>query len=254
MRALLCLALASAACARRETPATPPPARWMIARRDVTATDDAGVRLRRGFGVELREARGPIARSSAGHWFRLAELEPATPLPSAPAPLPAAAPRPLEVGVDERWVDVDTAAQRLTVWRGDRPERAFRVSTGVGAAGEPYATPPGTFRIYAKLRSATMASPPPVAGQSDAHPYRFEGVPDVQYFHREIALHGAYWHRRFGERLSHGCVNLAPADAAWLFDVTAPHLGDSERERASDASDAGAPAVGRKLGTLVRVR
>ncbi|MFM6312537.1 MAG: L,D-transpeptidase, partial [Dolichospermum sp.] len=28
---------------------------------------------------------------------------------------------------------------------------------------------------------------------------------------------GAYWHRRFGTRISHGCVNLKPNEAKWLF-------------------------------------
>ena len=79
----------------------------------------------------------------------------------------------------------------------------------------------------------------------EAHAYRFEGVPDVQFFDREIALHGAYWHRRFGERVSHGCVNLAPPDAAWLFRFTAPALLPSEREHAVHEPE---------HGTVVRVR
>ena len=47
-------------------------------------------------------------------------------------------------------------------------------------------------------------------------------VPYVQYFHKSYALHGAYWHDAFGKVRSHGCVNLAPADAAWLFEWTDP--------------------------------
>jgi hypothetical protein len=33
----------------------------------------------------------------------------------------------------------------------------------------------------------------------------------------EIALHGAYWHDRFGYKHSHGCVNLPPLDAEWVY-------------------------------------
>jgi hypothetical protein len=29
--------------------------------------------------------------------------------------------------------------------------------------------------------------------------------------------HTAYWHDQFGTRRSHGCVNLAPRDARWLY-------------------------------------
>ena len=57
----------------------------------------------------------------------------------------------------------------------------------------------------------------------DAH-YSLEDVPYVQFFDKAVALHGAYWHRDFGHMKSHGCVNLAPLDARWLFDFTGPHL------------------------------
>ncbi|KYF53088.1 hypothetical protein BE08_00505 [Sorangium cellulosum] len=47
-------------------------------------------------------------------------------------------------------------------------------------------------------------------------------MPYTQYFHEGYALHGAYWHDEFGKARSHGCINLAPADAAWLFEWTEP--------------------------------
>ncbi|MFO0173853.1 MAG: L,D-transpeptidase, partial [Aphanizomenon sp.] len=28
---------------------------------------------------------------------------------------------------------------------------------------------------------------------------------------------GAYWHNKFGTPVSHGCVNLSPPHAKWLF-------------------------------------
>jgi hypothetical protein len=33
-----------------------------------------------------------------------------------------------------------------------------------------------------------------------------------------------YWHDRFGSPASHGCINLALADARWLFDWSPPKL------------------------------
>jgi len=44
----------------------------------------------------------------------------------------------------------------------------------------------------------------------------------VQYFHESYALHAAFWHDDFGRVRSHGCVNLPPVDAAWLFEWTDP--------------------------------
>jgi hypothetical protein len=49
-------------------------------------------------------------------------------------------------------------------------------------------------------------------------------VPHALFFGGETALHGANWHDRFGTPVSHGCVNLAPADAAWLFRWAPPEL------------------------------
>ena len=37
------------------------------------------------------------------------------------------------------------------------------------------------------------------------------------FFYRGYAIHGTYWHDSFGHPMSHGCVNLTEADAAWLY-------------------------------------
>ncbi|MGA9378208.1 MAG: L,D-transpeptidase, partial [Phormidium sp.] len=47
--------------------------------------------------------------------------------------------------------------------------------------------------------------------------YDVPNVPHTMYFHRGYAIHGAYWHNRFGTPVSHGCINVAPNHAAWLF-------------------------------------
>ena len=54
--------------------------------------------------------------------------------------------------------------------------------------------------------------------------FELRDVPYVQYFEDGYALHGAYWHDRFGTPKSHGCINLSPANAAWYYDVV--HVGD----------------------------
>jgi lipoprotein-anchoring transpeptidase ErfK/SrfK len=40
------------------------------------------------------------------------------------------------------------------------------------------------------------------------------------YINGGVALHGTYWHNRFGTgaRLSHGCINLPLRAASWLYD------------------------------------
>jgi lipoprotein-anchoring transpeptidase ErfK/SrfK len=102
-----------------------------------------------------------------------------------------------------RWIEVVLSSQRTIAWQGDRQARAMVVSTGISR----YPTPPGRFRVYAKYPSVTMSGPG----------YHLPGVPDTMFFHRGYAIHGTYWHENFGQPMSHGCVNLTKADAAWLY-------------------------------------
>jgi len=156
---------------------------------------------------------------------------------------PALSPLPEGVGESERWIDVDTSTQTLVAYEGTKPVYATVVSTG--RIGTP--TPKGTFRIWVKLRSSTMSNVDSLAASSteEATPYSIEDVPWVQYFSNGVALHGAFWHRKFGSVHSHGCVNMSPLDAMQLFDWTLPRL-----PRGWDASF----PTSAEPATLVRVR
>ncbi len=110
-----------------------------------------------------------------------------------------------------RWIEIELAEQTLTVYENHRLVFATMVSTGV----EPYWTRPGLFQIYQKKEAETMRGAF-AADRSDF--YYLEDVPWTMYFDEARALHGAYWHAFFGYPTSHGCVNLSPGDAHWLFD------------------------------------
>jgi lipoprotein-anchoring transpeptidase ErfK/SrfK len=75
--------------------------------------------------------------------------------------------------------------------------------------------------------------------------YYLERVPWVMYFDKGRALHGEYWHDRLGFKRSHGCVNLAPLDARWLFNWapkdTAVWVYDPSGQTPVDAEGEGAP-------------
>jgi lipoprotein-anchoring transpeptidase ErfK/SrfK len=135
----------------------------------------------------------------------------------------------------ERWIDVDTQTQTLAVYDGDQARFVTLVSTGSGRPGTRFVTPKGLYRINYKVPTATMDNVDEPRTRDRVAPYSFEEVPWVQYFHKELALHGAYWHQRFGHAVSHGCVNLTPADAQRVYGLT----------RASTPAYA---------GTMVRVR
>ena len=56
-------------------------------------------------------------------------------------------------------------------------------------------------------------------GTQTANTYEVSDVPHVMYINYEAeALHGAYWHNNFGQKMSHGCVNQPLDVAAFMFD------------------------------------
>ena len=119
----------------------------------------------------------------------------------------------------KRWIDISIKKQLLVAYEGRRPAYATLVSTGIAGMGDPeksHSTVRGVFMIHSKHVSATMD------GDEATDSYDLRDVPYIQYFFEGYALHGAFWHDDFGKPRSHGCVNLSPVDAAWLFEWTDP--------------------------------
>jgi lipoprotein-anchoring transpeptidase ErfK/SrfK len=53
--------------------------------------------------------------------------------------------------------------------------------------------------------------------------YELPGVPWVSYFTSTgVAFHGTYWHSDYGRPQSHGCINMRPEEAKWLFRWSTP--------------------------------
>ena len=128
----------------------------------------------------------------------------------APATQPApAAPRPRSFG-GAKSIIVNLSDQWMYAYEGGNQVYDAPVSTG----RDGMQTPTGTFSIYAKLKVQTMD------GVLDGEKWVVPNVPNVMYINGGVALHGTYWHNRFGTgaRLSHGCVNLPLRAAGWLFD------------------------------------
>ena len=125
-------------------------------------------------------------------------------------------PRPEGVGPGEKWIEVNLYEQTLAAYEGDRMVYATLVSSGLPW----WKTETGLFRIWTKVKMGKMSGRD---GYADY--YYLEDVPWTMYFHNAFALHAAYWHDRFGFPHSHGCVNLSPQDARWLFDWATPTTG-----------------------------
>ncbi|MCA9580324.1 MAG: L,D-transpeptidase [Myxococcales bacterium] len=130
-----------------------------------------------------------------------------------------ASPRPSGVGPEERWVDVNLSQQTLVAYEGDRPVYATLISSG--RPRKDLRTPTGEFRLWVKLAHQDMDD---LEREDVESNYAVEGVPWVQFFKGAYGFHAAFWHDDFGQPRSHGCINLSPRDARWLFDFTAPTL------------------------------
>ncbi len=124
-----------------------------------------------------------------------------------PAPLPAG------LQTDERWVDISLSEQVAVAYVGEVPLFATLISTGKGT------TPPGSFFIYRKYLTQTMANL-----RGSASQYDFREVPYAQFFNGRIGLHAVLWHDQLGFPVSHGCVNMSPTAAEQFFSFTKPEM------------------------------
>ena len=158
---------------------------------------------------EVEVGGRPYLVTAEGLYVRRSDLRMAVP-----------ATRPEQVQPWERWIDVDLERQLLVAYEGDAPVYATLISSGRrGTAEESFATPTGIYRITAKHVSSSMDGNTASDGR-----YSIQDVPWAMFFSGNYALHGAFWHQKFGERRSHGCINLGPTDARWLFFWTTPFL------------------------------
>ena len=120
-------------------------------------------------------------------------------------------PTPPEGVTNGRWIEINLYEQTLAVY--DQAQLVFATLVATGA--EPYYTRPGTFTIYKRLEATPMRG----AFEADRSDfYYLEDVPYTMYYDQARALHAAYWRTRFGFAQSHGCVNLSPGDARWLYE------------------------------------
>jgi lipoprotein-anchoring transpeptidase ErfK/SrfK len=60
-------------------------------------------------------------------------------------------------------------------------------------------------------------------GDIASNGFDLPGVPWVLYITEGgISFHGTYWHNDYGHPHSHGCINMTPQAAKWLFRWTSP--------------------------------
>jgi lipoprotein-anchoring transpeptidase ErfK/SrfK len=102
---------------------------------------------------------------------------------------------------------VDIASQSMTVVVDGAVAAVWKVST----ARRGYITPRGTYR------------PQSLARMHYSRKYDNSPMPNSVFFRGGYAIHGTYHVKSLGRPASHGCVRLAPQNAALFFDIIRLH-------------------------------
>ncbi len=115
---------------------------------------------------------------------------------------------PADAGANTcRFIYVNLAGQTLTVYNNCKLVFATLISSGENSW-----TFEGRFAILYKVEYSSITPPPESTSK-----YYIQGVPYFMTYAGNFGFHGAYWHDNFGTPASHGCINLSPADAKWLY-------------------------------------
>ncbi len=98
-------------------------------------------------------------------------------------------------------VQISRGSQTMRVYVGGRLRHHWRVSTGRRG----YGTPSGTY------------SPKRMHRMWYSRKYDNSPMPHSIFFRGGYAIHGTNYVSRLGRRASHGCIRLAPSNAARLY-------------------------------------
>jgi len=123
-----------------------------------------------------------------------------------------------DLSLTDKRIEVRLDDQMVLAYEKNNLVFAVLAATGGRLRSGTYTTPDGDFTTFHKRPTRHMA-----AGDIAASGFDLPGVPWVIYFKSNgISFHGTYWHNDFGRPRSHGCINLTPQAAKWLYRWTMP--------------------------------
>lgn len=127
---------------------------------------------------------------------------------------------PITPEIQDKKIVINLNEQKLSAYENGRAVMTARVSTGLYEGD----TPKGEFSVERKQPSRHMA-----ADESRGNGFDLPGVPWVSFISwTGVSMHGTYWHNGYGEPRSHGCINLSPQAAKWLYRWTNPVVPPEE--------------------------
>jgi hypothetical protein len=149
-----------------------------------------------------------------------------------------------DVDPNEKKIAVSLDYQTLSCYEGTTEVYFCRIASGIkydaqtGEISDKLATPVGNLLTHWKIISLNMTAGTFQSG------YSTPAVPWSTVISGDgISIHGAFWHNAFGERRSHGCINVTPEDAKWIFRWTTPYISLAESEARVSLPDHGTVVV-----------
>jgi lipoprotein-anchoring transpeptidase ErfK/SrfK len=123
---------------------------------------------------------------------------------------------------DTLMATADDATHQLIVTRNGVVEKTFPMSMGMAAGG--HQTANGTYYVQEKMASVVMDSSTYGVPVNSANGYKVTVSDAVRFDNSGNFVHSAPWSvDDQGRRdVSHGCINLSPANAKWFFDNFGP--------------------------------
>jgi hypothetical protein len=125
--------------------------------------------------------------------------------------------------IEDKRIVVDVTHQTISCYENNSEILFDRVSTGakfnnIGEKVDFWATPVGDYHVVnRKYLSLHMA------GGTAASGYELFAVSWTSIFATGgVAFHSTFWHNNYGVPMSHGCVNLRPDVAKFIFRWTQP--------------------------------
>jgi lipoprotein-anchoring transpeptidase ErfK/SrfK len=104
-------------------------------------------------------------------------------------------------------INIDLSRQMMTVSENGVSRHSWQISS----ARYGYSTPIGTYQ------------PTWMSKMWYSRQYDYAPMPHAIFFHKGVAIHATYATRALGSPASHGCVRLAPKNAALLFRLVNEH-------------------------------
>lgn len=111
---------------------------------------------------------------------------------------------------------IDNDTHEMTIVRNGEVEKTFPVSMGKSG----YETKNGTYYVLEKFADIVMDSSTYGVPVSSAEGYKIKVQDAVRIDNSGIFVHSAPWSTgaQGNSNVSHGCINLSPANAQWFYD------------------------------------